>query len=194
MTGQLFTHYFLTDGIRATTEWPASESYCAGFRRSLAGIYRDFARYRQPNEAVTEQDLIRPALDLLGWTDYLPQQGADRNQDIPDHLLFTDRRIQDPRRRQVRSKGPLPARLSRRGEQTLRPAPRCQEQRRPGPGQHTPRPDPPLPFDRRYRVRRQHSLGHPDKRQTLAPLRPSLPATRQWLLRGRPPSDTRYGR
>ena len=90
MTGQLFTHYFLTDGIKATAEWPASASSDAAFRQSLAGIYQAFAKYRQPNEAVTEQDLIRPVLDLLGWTDYLPQQGAVRNQDIPDHLLFTD--------------------------------------------------------------------------------------------------------
>ena len=27
---------------------------------------------------------------LLGWTDYLPQQGSDHNEDIPDHLLFAD--------------------------------------------------------------------------------------------------------
>ena len=90
MTGQLFTHYFLTDGIKATTEWPASASYCAAFRQSLAQAYETFRRHHQPNEALTEQDLIRPALELLGWTDYLPQQGADRNQDIPDHLLFAD--------------------------------------------------------------------------------------------------------
>ena len=90
MTGQLFTHYFLTDGIKATTEWPASESYCAAFRQSLAQAYETFRQHHQPNEALTEQDLIRPVLDLLGWTDYLPQQGADRNEDIPDHLLFTD--------------------------------------------------------------------------------------------------------
>ena len=43
-----------------------------------------------PNEAVTEQELIRPVLEMLGWTDYLPQQGAARNEDIPDHLLFQD--------------------------------------------------------------------------------------------------------
>ena len=43
-----------------------------------------------PNEAVTEQELIRPVLELLGWTDYMPQQGAARNEDIPDHLLFAD--------------------------------------------------------------------------------------------------------
>ena len=27
-------------------------------------------------------------LELLGWTDYLPQQGTSRNEDIPDLLLF----------------------------------------------------------------------------------------------------------
>ena len=90
MTGQLFTHYFLTDGIKATGEWPASASACAGFRQSLAQAYETFQQHHRPNEALTEQDLIRPALELLGWADYLPQQGSDRNEDIPDHLLFTD--------------------------------------------------------------------------------------------------------
>ena len=37
----------------------------------------------------TEQDFIRPMLDALGWVDYLPQQGTQRNEDIPDHLLFS---------------------------------------------------------------------------------------------------------
>ena len=90
MTGQLFTHYFLTDGIKATGEWPASASSCAAFRQSLAQAYETFRQRHQPNEALTEQDLIRPALELLGWADYLPQQGSDRNEDIPDHLLFAD--------------------------------------------------------------------------------------------------------
>ena len=90
MTGQLFTHYFLTDGIKATAEWPASASYCAAFRQSLDQAYETFQQHHQPNEALTEQDLIWPALELLGWADYLPQQGSDRNEDIPDHLLFTD--------------------------------------------------------------------------------------------------------
>ena len=34
--------------------------------------------------------MIRPVLELLGWADYLPQQGSVRNEDIPDHLLFAD--------------------------------------------------------------------------------------------------------
>ncbi len=93
MPGQLFTHYFLTDGIKATAEWKASlaqpEAFAA-FRDGVRQKYEALSRAAAPNEAVTEQDLIRPVLHLLGWTDYLPQQGAARNEDVPDHLLFSD--------------------------------------------------------------------------------------------------------
>ena len=93
MSGQLFTHYFLTDGIRATPEWQASAADAeafAAFRESLLHHYETLARAADPNEAVTEQDLIRPVLELLGWADYLPQQRTAGNEDIPDHLLFAD--------------------------------------------------------------------------------------------------------
>ena len=93
MPGQLFTHYFLTDGITATDEWQASCSQpeaFAAFRDSVQQRYDALSRSREPNEAATEQDLIRPVLELLGWADYLPQQGVARNEDIPDHLLFAD--------------------------------------------------------------------------------------------------------
>ena len=90
MKGQLFTQYFLTDGIRATPEWEAAAGQLAGFRGDLDRVYRRFAGRHQPNEAVTEQDLIRPLLELLGWSDYLPQQGAAGRDDVPDHLLFAD--------------------------------------------------------------------------------------------------------
>ena len=93
MPGQLFTNYFLTDGIKATSEWQASldqpEAFAA-FRDGVARHHDALSRSREPNEAATEQDLIRPVLELLGWADYLPQQGVARNEDIPDHLLFAD--------------------------------------------------------------------------------------------------------
>ena len=93
MPGQLFTHYFLTDGIKATAEWKASvarpEAFAA-FRDGVCQRYNALSRSADPNEAATEQDLIRPVLELLGWADYLPQQGSIRNEDIPDHLLFAD--------------------------------------------------------------------------------------------------------
>ncbi len=93
MPGQLFTHYFLTDGIKATAEWRASldepEAFAA-FRDGVSQKYEALSRIAAPNESTTEQELICPVLNLLGWTDYLPQQGAARNEDIPDHLLFSD--------------------------------------------------------------------------------------------------------
>ena len=93
MPGNLFTNYFLTEGIRATAEWRTSTSDSTAF-----AVFRDGVRQRYgvlsssegPNEAVTEQELIRPVLELLGWADYLPQQGTTRNEDVPDYLLFTD--------------------------------------------------------------------------------------------------------
>ena len=90
MTAHLFTHYFLTEGIKATTEWKSSATAIADFRGSVIRAYESFKRHQQPNEAVTEQELIRPVLESLGWADYLPQQGAARNEDVPDYLLFTD--------------------------------------------------------------------------------------------------------
>ena len=93
MPSHLFTHYFLTDGIKATAEWRTSlyqEKEFAAFREGVARHYNALSRSADPNEAETEQELIRPVLELLGWADYLPQQGAARNEDIPDHLLFAD--------------------------------------------------------------------------------------------------------
>ena len=93
MSGRLFTGYFLTDGIKETDEWKSSvegaEAF-ATFRDGMRHRYEALCRSGDPNEAVTEQELIRPLLELLGWTDYLPQQGTARNEDIPDHLLFAD--------------------------------------------------------------------------------------------------------
>ena len=93
MQGQLFTQYFLTDGIRSTTDWKATFAHpdaFHAFRDGARRLFESFAHFQDPNEATTEQELIRPLLELLGWADYLPQQGAARNEDIPDLLLFAD--------------------------------------------------------------------------------------------------------
>ena len=93
MPGQLFTQYFLTDGIKATPEWKASvdesEAF-ESFRGAVAALISSFSDFNEPNEAVTEQQLIIPILEALGWNHYLPQQGLQRNEDIPDHVLFPD--------------------------------------------------------------------------------------------------------
>ena len=95
MTGQLFTDYFLTVGIKATEEWRDSDTAFAAFRATLSARYRQFSSHQQPNEATTEQELIRPVLEALGWTDHLPQQGTTGNEDIPDNLLFIDAASKD---------------------------------------------------------------------------------------------------
>ena len=88
MSGQLFTRYYLTEGIKSTTRWNSSAANVQGFRDRVRQRYDAIHAHHSPNEAVTEQELIRPVLELLGWTDYLPQQGTGRNEDIPDLLLF----------------------------------------------------------------------------------------------------------
>ena len=91
MAGSLLSDYFLADGIKATPEWHtsvASELEFEAFRNGVRQGYHALSQAQDPNEAVTEQELIRPVLELLGWTDYLPQQGASRNEDIPDLLVF----------------------------------------------------------------------------------------------------------
>ena len=88
MTGQLFTQNFLTIGIRDTDEWRGLDAPFAEFQCGVAQTYQSFETRQAPNEAVTEEELIRPVLRLLNWTDYSPQQ--DSGDGIPDHLLFAD--------------------------------------------------------------------------------------------------------
>ena len=98
MPGQLFTSYFLEEGIRHTGAWQDSLSQPADFdtfRAHALALLEKAANFHTINEASTEQELIRPLFELLGWADYLPQQGSDHNEDIPDHLLFGDAASKD---------------------------------------------------------------------------------------------------
>ena len=93
MPGRLFTRYFLDEGIKDSAEWLTSVAdprAFARFRKGVSQAYEGLKGSHSPNEALTEQDLIRPVLELLGWTDYSPQQGTAGNEDVPDHLLFAD--------------------------------------------------------------------------------------------------------
>ena len=93
MPSQLFTQYFLTDGIQATPKWKRSvaepEAFSA-FYKAAGQKLGEFSSATHLHEATTEQELVRPLLEALGWRDYLPQQGSSGNEDIPDHLLFAD--------------------------------------------------------------------------------------------------------
>ena len=88
MSGQLFTQYYLTEGIKPTIGQKFSATNMQAFRDGIRQRYDALDAHHSPNETVTEHELILPVLELLGWTDYLPQQGTGRNEDIPDLLLF----------------------------------------------------------------------------------------------------------
>ena len=90
MPGHLFTQYFLTDGIRNTQERQSQRPAFVAFRDAARCLFQDFPASDNPNESQTEQDLIRPLLQLLGWTDDLPQQTSSGGKNIPDLLLFPD--------------------------------------------------------------------------------------------------------
>ena len=128
MPGHLFTEYFLTEGIRSTAEWGASVSDAAAFDAFGDGVrqrYDALSRSNDPNEAVTEQELIRPVLELLGWADYLPQQGAARNEDIPDLLLFPDADSKERAAARGSAEAEVPGRHRGGREQAARPDSRC---------------------------------------------------------------------
>ena len=90
MPGHLFTEYFLTDGIRQTPERQSQRSAFNEFRDAARRLFQAFPTADNPNESQTEQDLLRPLLELLGWTDDLPQQTTSGGENIPDLLLFPD--------------------------------------------------------------------------------------------------------
>ena len=93
MPGQLFTKYFLSDGIKQTEEWKESvrnPEVLQELRDAFSGVFNKIGLFNQPNEETTNQELIRPVLEILGWRDYLPQQSASGGEEVPDHLLFQD--------------------------------------------------------------------------------------------------------
>lgn len=93
MLGRLFSEYFINEGIRETDEWADIGKFgneFAEFEDAVRTPARAILDVRAPSEAITEQDLIEPILQALGWEHYIPQQGTERNRNIPDLLLFAD--------------------------------------------------------------------------------------------------------
>lgn len=90
MHGQLFTSDFLSEGIRETAGWNAAELPFVAFRARIVEIFSTVSISSNLNEAQTEDDVIVPVLNALGWEDYTRQQTANRSgrEDVPDFLLF----------------------------------------------------------------------------------------------------------
>ncbi len=91
--GSLFAGDFLGDAIAETADWQAlDEAALDVLERDLGAIFARFPTAGTANETQTEDDLIWPVLERLGWTAHLRQQNlsAHGRADVPDGLLFAD--------------------------------------------------------------------------------------------------------
>jgi len=91
--GHLFSSDFLQDSICRLADWSLVDDRAVDdLRVSLRQIFDRFPITKSPNESQTEDDLIWPVLESLGWTASLRQQNlAPRGrEDVPDGLLFKD--------------------------------------------------------------------------------------------------------
>ncbi|WP_193743487.1 restriction endonuclease [Tateyamaria sp. ANG-S1] len=89
--GSLFTSDFLTESIQSVSEWNTlGDADLDQFGASLRAVFDGFPTSQTPNESQTEDDLIWPILEALGWTQSLRQQNLSprSREDVPDGLLF----------------------------------------------------------------------------------------------------------
>ncbi|POF27763.1 Eco57I restriction-modification methylase domain-containing protein [Roseibium marinum] len=89
--GSLFTSDFLTETIQAVSEWSTiGDADLDQFGKSIRSVFDRFPISQTPNESQTEDDLIWPILEALGWTESLRQQNLSPRgrEDVPDGLLF----------------------------------------------------------------------------------------------------------
>ena len=91
--GSLFSSDFLRESISRLPDWShLDDAAIAALRSDLRHIFARFPTAQLPNESQTEDDLIWPILNRLGWAQSLRQQNlAPRGrEDVPDGLLFGD--------------------------------------------------------------------------------------------------------
>ena len=89
MSNTLFSQSFLEAGLQETDEYQQiSPQALSHFGQDLRRPYNALVNnYPDPNEAQTEDVLIRPVLEKLGWN-YLPQQPIPISGKVPDYMLF----------------------------------------------------------------------------------------------------------
>lgn len=93
LSGGLFTHDFLLEGIKDSDAWKAlDDDNLKAFREKVASRIAAIRKLKNPNEPETEKEIIWPVLEALGWTETLPQQNLSfkGRERVPDGLLFTD--------------------------------------------------------------------------------------------------------
>lgn len=90
--GTLFTEDFLNEGIRGTDAWSGiTPEALAAFREALQAIVKKVADPARLNEAQTEERIVKPVLENLGWSGcYWVQERLETKgrANVPDYLFF----------------------------------------------------------------------------------------------------------
>ena len=87
--GSLFSSDLLAETIADSADWLAlDDAALDDFEASFQAVFDRFPTADSPNESQTEDDLIWPVLDRLGWTASLRQQNLTLRgrEDVPDGL------------------------------------------------------------------------------------------------------------
>lgn len=89
-SGSLFSQDYLVEGIKRSDTYNAVDA--AALRERLQALLGTFPHETRPNEATTENDLVWPVLEALGWSHWLTQQNLSSSgrDNVPDGLLFID--------------------------------------------------------------------------------------------------------
>lgn len=91
MRGNLFTADFLEGGIAETRAWKAlTPDVFAAYKSALAALFSNFPTGGTPNEADTEDRLVYPVTERLGWIRMVKTAIEKANRQIPDAFLFLD--------------------------------------------------------------------------------------------------------
>ena len=88
--GSLFSQDYLNEGIKRSNAYKDVD--VAALRERLQALLGAFPHDKQPIEATTENDLVWPVLEALGWSSWLTQQNLSPTgrENVPDGLLFID--------------------------------------------------------------------------------------------------------
>ncbi len=86
--GSLFSQDYLVEGIKRSNAYSSVD--VATLRERLAALLNAFPHTTRPNEATTENDVVWPVLEALGWSSWLTQQNLSSTgrENVPDGLLF----------------------------------------------------------------------------------------------------------
>ena len=96
--GSLFAGDLLAESIVRSADWAALDDEALHeIEGALQALLARFPTGSAPNESQTEDDLIWPVLQRLGWKASLRQQNltAHGREDVPDGLLFADDAAKD---------------------------------------------------------------------------------------------------